>query len=435
VPYEVYTPNDPRMTNVVEWINGRQAVGTCGSCSGGPYTDNLVENDTVNYPDIVGLVNRYAHNVNGNTDDYWNTSPGTYLHSPWFLATSWYGEYYTRWQDYVGGTSLVDTNKYTLDLLVNKLGPMGLAAEQIAPTPALQLYPGFWLQTAWPNVWESHSTLIDQMMMFLDYKPEGTNGNNTCYFAPKLPSAWSAMSFSNLNSQGQRFDITITENAQNVRADIYKHTVGALNVDTYLRIPAGNTPVMVVTNGAYYVPSPSEVDTNTGRVHIQGPLTSAATDNYIVVTYGTNSYAGDDISDSWALHYGFNPLDPSVASQDSDGTGFSNLQKYLAGFDPTNGAAYLHLISIVKSSTNVIVTFHGANGDTNYAPGIASRTNVLEYTTPAANGSYVNNFTNPPVGSVILNAANGLGTVTNITDYGGATSATTRYYRVRVVLP
>jgi hypothetical protein len=89
----------------------------------------------------------------------------------------------------------------------------------------------------------------------------------------------------------------------------------------------------------------------------------------------------------------------------------------------------------VKSSTNVIVTFHGANGDTNYAPGIASRTNVLEYTTPAANGSYVNNFTNPPVGSVILNAANGLGTVTNITDYGGATSATTRYYRVRVVLP
>ncbi len=294
LPFEVFEPNNPLMTNVVEWLKGRQAVGTCAACesAGGPWHDSLVETDFVNYASIVGLVNRYAHNVNGDTDDYWNTSPGAYLHSPWFLASSWLGEYFARWQDYVGGTSLVDTNKDMLDLLVAKLGPMGLASEQIAPTPALQLYPGFWLQTAWPNTWESHSTLIDQIMMFLDFKPEGTNGNNTAYFAPKLPSAWSTMTFNNLDSQGQRFDVTITENAQNVRADINKHTVGALNYDVYLRIPAGVTPVMVVTNGTYYVPSPSQYDTTTGRVHVQGPLTSADITNDIVVTYGTNSYAG-----------------------------------------------------------------------------------------------------------------------------------------------
>ena len=439
IPYEVYTPNDPRMTNVVEWINGRQAVGTCTACesAGGPWYDNLVENDSVNYPDIVGLVNRYAHNVNGNTDDYWNTSPGSYLHSPWFLATSWYGEYFTRWQDYVGGTSLVDTNKYTLDLLVNKLGPMGLAAEQIAPTTALQLYPGFWLQTAWPNVWESHSTLVDQMMMFLDYKPEGTNGNNTCYFAPKLPSAWSTMTFNNLDSQGQRFDITITENPTNVRADLNKLTVGALNYDTYLRIPAGVTPVMVVTNGAYYVPSPSDYDTNTGRVHVQGPLTTANMDNYIVITYGTNSYAGDGIPDSWALKYGFNPLDSSVASQQApNGSGFSNLQEYLAGFNPTNSAAFLHVINVAKANgTDVRVTYLGASGDSTYSPVIASRTNVLEYTAGTSNGSYTNNFTQVPGQTNILSAGTGLGTVTNMTDAGGATNVPARYYRVRVLLP
>jgi GH15 family glucan-1,4-alpha-glucosidase len=436
VPFEVFEPNNPLMTNVVEWIYGRQAVGTCAACesAGGPWKDNLIETDNVNYAFIVGLVNRYAHNVNGDTDDYWNTSPGAYLHSPWFLASSWLGEYFARWQDYVGGTSLVDTNKNMLDLLVAKLGPMGLAAEQIAPTPALQLYPGFWLQTAWPNTWESHSTLVDQMMMFLDYKPEGTNGNNTAYFAPKVPSAWSTMTYNNLDSQGQRFDITITENAQNVRAYINKHTVGALNVDTYLRIPAGVTPVMVVTNGAYYVPSPSEVDTNTGRVHIQGPLTSAAVDNYIVVTYGTNSYTGDGIADSWALHYGFNPLDPTVANQDSDGTGFSNLQKYLAGFNPTNSAAYLHIISIVNSNPNVIVTYLGASGDNTYSPGIASRTNVLEFTTGNANGGYTNDFASAGQTN-ILSGGNGLGTVTNMTDFGGATNRPSRYYRVRVLLP
>jgi hypothetical protein len=435
VPYEVYTPNDPRMTNVVEWVNGRQAVGTCGSCSGGPYTDNLVEHDSVNYPDSVGLLNRYAHNINGNTDNYWNTAPGAYLHSPWFLATSWYGEYYARWQDYFGGTSLVDTNKYTLDLLVNKLGPMGLASEQIAPTTSLQKYPGFWLQTAWPNVWESHSTLVDQMMMFLDYKPEGTNGNNTCYFAPKLPSAWTTMTFNNLNSQGQSFDITITENPTNVRADLNKHTVGSLNYDTYLRIPAGVTPVMVVTNGVYYVPSPSDYDTNTGRVHVQGPLTSAAIDNYIVVTYGTNSYSGDGIPDSWAVHYGLNPLDSSVASANADGTGFSNLQQYLAGFNPTNSAAFLHVISIAKTNaSDVKVTYLGANGDNTWSPGITSRTNVLEFTTGTGNGSYTNNFTSTGQTN-ILSSGTGLGTFTNMIDAGGATNIPSRYYRVRVLLP
>jgi hypothetical protein len=352
------------MTNAVEWINGRVSAGTCGACSGGPYTDNLVENDSVNYPGIVGLVNRYAHNENGSTDNYWNTSLNSYLHSPWFLATSWYGEYYTRWQDYVGGTSLVDTNKYLLDLLINKLGPMGLASEQIAPTTALQKYPGFWLQTAWPNVWESHSTLIDQMMMFLDYRPTGTNGNNTGSFAPKLPSAWSTMTFDNLNSQGQHFDITITENATNVRADLNKRTTGALNYDIYLRLPPSTTPVMVVTNGAYYVPSPSDYNTTTGRVHIHGPLTTAAIGNSIIVTYGNNSYTGDGIPDYWALQYAFNPLDPSVANADSDGDGLSNLQEFLAGTDPTNSASSLRITSITRTGNVNIITWESVNGKT-----------------------------------------------------------------------
>lgn len=437
VPYEVFTPDNPLMTNVVEWLNGRQAVGTCANCvsNGGPWHDDLVETDTVNYASIVGLVNRYGHNVNGNTDNYWNTSPGSYLHSPWFLATSWYGEYFARWQDYVGGTSLVDTNKNMLDLLIAKLGPMGLAAEQIAPSVALQKYPGFWLQTAWPNTWESHSTLVDQMMMFLDYKPEGTNGNNTCYLAPKLPSAWDTMTFNNLDSQGQRFDVTITENPTNVRADLNKHTVGALNYDLYLRIPAGVTPVMVVTNGAYYVPSPADYDTSTGRVHVQGPLTSSAVDNYVVVTYGNNSYTGDGIPDSWALQYGFNPTDPTVANQPApNGSGFSNLQAYMAGFNPRNPSAYLRVISVVNSNGNVTVTYLGANGDNTYSPGIASRTNVLEYTAGTANGSYTNNFMSTGQTN-ILGGGTGLGIVTNMLDAGGATNVPSRYYRVRVLLP
>ncbi len=362
VPYEVYAPNDPRMTNVVEWINGRQAVGTCATCTGGPYTDNLIENDTVNYPDIVGLANRYAHNISGSTDNYWNTSPGSYLHSPWFLASSWYGEYYARWQDYVGGNTLVTTNLAMLDKLIAKLGPNGLGSEQIAPSTALQKYPGFWLQTAWPNVWESHSTLVDQMMMFLDYKPQATN--NTCYFAPKLPNGWTTITYNNLLFENQRFDITITANPSNTRADINKHTAGALNYDLYLRIPAGGPPVMVVTNGAYYVPAPADYDTSTGRVHVQGPFNNAAGANSIVVTYGTNSYAGDGIPDSWALQYGFNPLDPNVANADPDGDGLSNLQEFMAGTDPTNSTSIMRITSITRTGNVNTITWQSVGGKT-----------------------------------------------------------------------
>jgi len=412
VPYEVYAPNDPRMTNVVEWINGRQSAGTCAACSGGPYTDNLVENDTVNYPDIVGLVNRYGHNVNGSTDNYWNTSPGTYLHSPWFLASSWYGEYYTRWQDYVGGKALVTTNLTMLDKLIAKLGPNGLASEQIAPKTSLQKYPGFWLQTAWPNVWESHSTLIDQIMMFLDYKPEGTNGNNTCYLAPKLPTGWSTMTFNNLDSQGQRFDVTVTENAANVRADFNKHTTGALNYDIYLRIPPSTTPVMVVTNGSYYVPSPGDYDTTTGRVHVHGPMTTAAIDNYVVVTYGNDDYNGDGIPDSWALQYGFSPLDSSVANADPDGDGFSNLQEYLAGTDPTNSASAMRITSVTRAGTLNTITWSSVNGKTYHL----QSTDTLPGTFTDVAGPDI--------------TASGSSTSTNDT-----TGVPARFYRVRLVTP
>jgi hypothetical protein len=323
IPWEVISPADPVMTNVVQWINGKQSAGTCGTCSGGPYTDDLVENDT-NYPDIIGLVDRYIHNLNGNLDTYWgNEEPG---HNPWFAATSWYGEYFARWQDYVGGTALVDTNLYTLNLVINKLGPRGLGAEEIAPNTALQKYPGFWLQTAWPNVWESHTSFIDQMMMFLDYKPEGTN-NNTCYFAPKLPDGWNSFGFNNMYSQGQRFNINISQanssaaSNQYTRADIYKTTSGSLNADIWLRIPTNTVPVMIVVNNTYTNASPSQYDTTTGRVHIQAALSSGVGSNVLAVTFGNDDFDHDGLTDSNEMYVTHtNPLEYSTAG-DGQGDG------------------------------------------------------------------------------------------------------------------
>jgi hypothetical protein len=142
---------------------------------------------------------------------------------------------------------------------------------------------------------------------------------------------------------------------------------------------------------------------------------------------------------AWQDHY-FTPAElgtPTFSGPNADplGKGMSNTNQFLAGFNPTNSAAYLHIISIAKeTNNNVVMTYLGANGDTTYSDGPSSRTNVLEFTTGTATGSYTNNFTSTGQTN-ILSGGTGLGVVTNMTDSGGATNKPSRYYRVRVLAP
>jgi T5SS/PEP-CTERM-associated repeat protein len=148
------------------------------------------------------------------------------------------------------------------------------------------------------------------------------------------------------------------------------------------------------------------------------------------------SAAGDGIPNGWKQQYNLDPFDPNLGNESATGTGFSNLQEYLAGFNPTNPAAYPHIISLARTNTtDVQVIYLGANGDSTYVPGIASRTNVLEFTTGTADGSYsTNNFASTGQTN-ILSGGTGFGVVTNMIDSGGGTNTPSRYYRVRVLVP
>jgi hypothetical protein len=128
--------------------------------------------------------------------------------------------------------------------------------------------------------------------------------------------------------------------------------------------------------------------------------------------------------------------DYGVAADGSDptGDGVSNTNKFLAGFNPTNSAAYAHILSVVTSGINMNITYLGANGDTSYAGGPTTRTNVLEFTAGTGDGSYTNAFASTGQTN-ILSGGNGLGVVTNMVDGGGATNMPSRYYRVRVLAP
>jgi len=139
----------------------------------------------------------------------------------------------------------------------------------------------------------------------------------------------------------------------------------------------------------------------------------------------------------WQLQYfGSTNNNPNTAPDgDYTGTGMSNTNKFLAGLNPTNPAAYLHIISIANTnSADINVSYLGANGDSTWSPGIASRTNVLEFTAGKAGGDYSTNFVSANLTN-ILSGGTGTGIVTNMIDTGGATNTPSRFYRVRVLVP
>jgi GH15 family glucan-1,4-alpha-glucosidase len=277
-PFEVYSPTDFRSVRVIDRINGVRTKFN----NTHPTAETLVNfagffNDGYGWTD---LINRYWG------DGYWgNGSASTpWGAGPWFLTTMWYGMYYALRQDFTPGTSDIDNHTYRLELLVDRLGPVGLGAEQIAPrgipgqpfpfnTGSL-LYPGqndFMLQTAWPNAWESMSFFVDSLMGYLDYQPDARA--NVMKIEPKLPGAWPSMTFNNVELRANplvpshQIDITVAkDDALGEYTHLFTNRVGMpLTIDTVVRVPA-NFPVASVTKNGVDVPF--TYDAPLGRVRV-----------------------------------------------------------------------------------------------------------------------------------------------------------------------
>ncbi len=125
----------------------------------------------------------------------------------------------------------------------------------------------------------------------------------------------------------------------------------------------------------------------------------------------------------WQLQY-FLCTNCSQALPDADplGKGISNTNQFLLGLNPTNPASIFRITSVVRNTTDVVITWATA--------GI--RTNVLEALTPGAIGYTTNGLV--AFQAVSTNIINVVGdTTTNYTDAGGATNSPTRYYRIRLV--
>ena len=204
---------------------------------------------------------------------------------------------------------------------------------------------------------------------------------------------------------------------------------GTINVTTPGGFAAGTYPLITHTNAV------TDNGLLVGTLPPGGFSATVSNDvgNSRIVLVVTGGGGGDPFT-TWQTHYFPGGGSNSAGGADPDGDGMSNTNEFLAGFNPTNSAAYLHVISVVKTNNDMRITYLGANGDSTYTGGPTSRTNVLEFTKGTANGSYSNDFASANVTN-ILSSGTGVGVVTNMVDIGGGTNTPSRYYRVRVLVP
>ena len=288
-PFKVYSPVEPLAVRYIDRING-------------VHPDESGQNHPLinftNRYNWLDLINRY------HCDGYWgnNCSPGGQASTPWgagpwFLSTLWYGLYYAERQDFTAGKADIDNHKYRIDLSIAKLGPAGLGAEQIAPycsdnCPATDCpncgslqYPGqgdFTLQTAWPNAWESMSTFVDAIMAFIDYTPDAPT--NTIRIAPKLPTAWTSITFRNLPLAGKKVSVTINETPQYVQTLCTNELGGAVNIASTMRIPVAPGVVALVATRDGTPTAFSSSNTAVGAYEITAALSQSNMD--LRVYYG-----------------------------------------------------------------------------------------------------------------------------------------------------
>ena len=97
---------------------------------------------------------------------------------------------------------------------------------------------------------------------------------------------------------------------------------------------------------------------------------------------------------------------------DPDGDGHNNYQEFLAGTNPTNGAAVLKIVGMAQEGNNVHLTWTMGSG----------RTNALQFSAGPF-GVYSDLFT----------ISNTVGTITDYVHIGAVTSAPAGFYRVRLL--
>lgn len=151
--------------------------------------------------------------------------------------------------------------------------------------------------------------------------------------------------------------------------------------------------------GQFFVGSTSAATNGAGTVNFSASLVAAVPAGYVITatatdpngntsqfspakTVTTTDSDGDGIPNNWMqAHFGHTngqAGDKSRATDDADGSGMTNLQKFLAGLDPKNPNSVFRISSIVPNSGNFQIDF----------PSVLGKTYRLEYRDDLATGNW-----------------------------------------------
>jgi hypothetical protein len=123
--------------------------------------------------------------------------------------------------------------------------------------------------------------------------------------------------------------------------------------------------------------------------------------------------------EQWQMqHFGCTNCPEAAAEADPDGDGFSNMQEYLAGTDPTNSSSAMRITSIRAEGDDLRVSWTV----------VSNRTYEVQVAVDSADAGFTNEFVNLATVVVPLDAVIA---ETNHIDSGAMTNAA-RYYRVRL---
>jgi hypothetical protein len=114
---------------------------------------------------------------------------------------------------------------------------------------------------------------------------------------------------------------------------------------TVTNVASGSTTLSNLTNGVYTFAF--QASTNGS---VWGPRSSSF--NITVNAPAGTDADSDSLPDSWEQQY-FNGPTNAIADADDDGDGFSNLQEYISGFNPTNGTLFFKVTTFeTPTATN-----------------------------------------------------------------------------------
>ena len=137
--------------------------------------------------------------------------------------------------------------------------------------------------------------------------------------------------------------------------------------------------------GQFFVGSTNANTNGVGTVNFTVPLAAAVPSGYVITatatdpngntsqfsttrTVTTTDTDGDGIPDNWMNFYFNHPTgqagDKSLAGDDADGTGMTNLQKFLAGLDPKNPNSVFRISAFTRAGNSYQISFPSVAGKT-----------------------------------------------------------------------